>query len=285
LSAPVRCHLLGARGAVGEVLAAALGAAPGIELRGYSGAPGAASYAAFLEGWTPDPSAVVVLAGGTSSGPVAALVEQHVARVARCLDRFGAVGWPGRVLLVGSAAELLSSSAYGALKGAQRRLLEAAAAAARVPAVCLRLHSMVPLTRPTRGLFAELLTQYEARGPVSVHHLGGARDYVSAAQLALACATVVSHPEAWDGPEPRVVDVGNGLPVTVSDWLDAFRAELGPEVAFTERAPDTRDPHVVADPGPLRELLARCDPAAVARYEAARPDLRGFVRGWRASGS
>ncbi|GEM_PF-4086992 len=282
MPAAVTVHLLGARGTVGAVLAGALAGAPGVALRGYSGAPGPWSYAAFLADWRGAPDDVVVVAGGSSRGALAELVEAHVTRLARALDRFEAAGWPGRLLLLGSAAELVPESTYGAVKAAQHRLAAAAAATRGVPLVCLRLHSLVPESRPARGLFAELLTQYEAGGAVRVHHLGGARDYVSGAQLGLACATLAAHPEAWAAPAPRVVDVGNGAPITVTDWLAAFRGEFGPEPALEEQRPGHPDRSIVADPAPLRELLARCDPGAVARYEALRPDLGRLIRGWRA---
>jgi len=278
----VTVHLLGARGPVGAVLAEALAAEPGVALRGFSGEPGPRSYAAFLADWRGAADDVVVVAGGSTRSALAELVDAHVTRLARALDRFEAAGWPGRLLLLGSAAELVPESTYGAVKAAQHRLAAAAAGARGVPFVCLRLHSLVPESRPARGLFAELLAQYEAGGAVSVHHLGGARDYVTGAQLGLACATIAAHPEAWADPAPRVVDVGNGAPVTVTDWLAAFRSEFAPEPALEEQRPGHPDRSIVADPAPLRGLLARCDPGAVARYDARRPDLGRLIRGWRA---
>ncbi len=278
----VTVHLLGARGPVGAVLARALAAEPGLVLRGYTGEPGPQSYAAFAADWRGASDDVVFVAGGSTRGTLVDLVDAHVTRLARVLDRFEAAGWPGRLLLLGSAAELVPASTYGAVKAAQHRLAAAAAASRGVPMLCLMLHSLAPEARPARGLFAELLAQYEAGGPVSVHHLGGARDYVSSAQLGLACAVLASHPEAWPEPGPRGIEIGNGTPVTVAAWIAAFRGEFGPEPALEEQRPGHPDPSIVADPAPLRGLLARCDPGAVARYEALRPDLRQLVRGWRA---
>jgi hypothetical protein len=276
---------LGARGAVGACLADALGSEAALRLSCWSGEPGPSSYGAFEERWraAPEESAVVVVSGGRSSGSQRELVDSHLGRVAGFVDLFEQSAWPAGMILVGSAAELLDLSPYGTIKGAQHRLLTALCARARVPLACLRLHSLVPRSRPTRGLFGELLLQFEAGGDVEVHHLGGARDYLVDVQLGIACAAVAARPRPWS--EGKVlVDIGNGAPVRVGDWLDAFAEVFARRPAIHERAPGYPDPEIVAEVAPLRALLSTCDPGAVQRYDAARPQLQAIIRGWRAEG-
>jgi nucleoside-diphosphate-sugar epimerase len=223
---------------------------------------------------------VVVLAGGRSNGTAAELVDGHVTTAARAVDCFRAGGWPAGILVLASAAELLPQSVYGAIKRAQRELVAAACRDANVPCLALRLHSMVPRVRPGRGLFSELLAQYEAGGVVTVHHLGGARDYATADQLATVVATLVENPQAWSVPEPRLVEVGNGEPVRVSDWLRAFDRVFGAKATVRELAPGHPDPEIVADPEPLRQLLQRCAPGAWERYAEGHPVLEAMIQGW-----
>ena len=280
----ITCHLLGARGSVGTILAEALEGRPGLHLVPWSGAEGLRSYDAFLDQWRecPEPGSVVLFAGGRSRGSTAELSTGHIARAAALVDCFLDSNFPRAVLHLGSAAELVETSLYGTIKLAQRRLLETGCHHGRTPFLSLRLHSMVPTRRPDRGLFGELLTQYEAAGdaPVSVHHLGGARDYLSDVQLAHAVRTLVAEPEAWANTT-GAVELGNGEPVRVDDWLGAFAVVFGAR-RVEERFPGFPDPEILADPAPLRELLENCSSGAAATYDFGHPDLVQVIRGWQA---
>jgi nucleoside-diphosphate-sugar epimerase len=269
---------------VGSILGEALDQTPNVELRRWSGAAGEGSYATFLDRWPRQaaPLAVVVVAGGRSRGKLADLCEGHVARAARLVDCFTESHWPSAVLHLGSAAELVAGSVYGAVKGAQRQVLQAACQSSGAGFLSLRLHSLVPFRRPDRGLFAELLGQWEAGGEVSVHHLGGARDYLTAAQLAIAVSALVGHVDCWQSSPSATVDIGNGAAVRVADWLAAFAAAFGRQATVEERAPGFDDPEIVAEVTHLRNLLERCDPDASRRYDVARPDLVATIRGWQA---
>ncbi len=283
-------HFLGARGQLGEGLALQLESRSGLELRPWSGASGATSYTAFDEEWrrrsAESPECLVVIGGGRVHGGVAELVEDHLARLSRWIDLWNETVWPTRVALLGSAAELLAAGVYAAVKWSQRVLLESALPASGTALRVLRIHSVVPDAVPRRGLHGELLTQFRAGGSVSVHHLGGARDYVSIKQLGtvLAALAVGSSRDVWAASGSETIDVGNGVPVRVEDWLEAFRRVFGRETALHECAPSVSDPEIVADCGALNQLLSRCGPRWVVEFKSEVPDLEACVRRWQGAG-
>jgi nucleoside-diphosphate-sugar epimerase len=226
MSARREVHLLGARGPLGTEILARLSRETGVVAHPWSGAPGDSSYAEFLRRWRerPDRDALVLFAGGRVGGDAATIVAEHVARTASCIDAFDAAGWPRRALVLSSAAELLPASVYGIAKRTQRELVAAAGRTAGARVVALRVHSVIPRMRPVRGLFGDLLRQFEAGGAVRVRHFGGARDYVTSAQVATIVAACVAADAAWESGAPPVVDVGNCPRITVPDWVKPYEA-------------------------------------------------------------
>jgi nucleoside-diphosphate-sugar epimerase len=273
-------ELLGARGAAGLAIGRRLGGA--LRVRGWSGAPGERSYAAFAASWRERPEeerrCAVVVAAGRSGGAAAALVADHVTRVAELADLWDATSWPSRVVLLGSAAELLPLSAYGAAKRAQRDVAETAARRAGAKLATLRLHSLVPDAPPTRGLLAEIHAGFASGGPVKVLHLNGLRDYVSEEQTAIAVRAALAAPEE---SLPSLVDVGTGRGLRVGDWLDGFRAAWGASPEVRVARPDTPDPEIVADAGPVRALARAAGADALARWDAAAPVPSVCAARWR----
>lgn len=278
-------HLFGSRGEVGTLLSASLGARSDVRFRGWSGETGPASYAAFHGHWKATGEeakrSLVIIGGGRISSSLVELAKDHLLRVARLVDLWRETVWPERILLIGSAAgRLVEESPYGAVKRSQWMVLKSALPG-DVQLRLLELHSLVPDSLPHRGIFAELLGQYEREGRVTVHHLSGARDYVSSRQLATVVSALATTKGPWKGPVTSVIEVGNGFPVRVSDWLQAFRSVFGEESEFREREPATKDREIVAATASLEEALNHAGPKWWEEFRQGVPVLEACVARWR----
>ncbi|MGD9762674.1 MAG: hypothetical protein AB7V27_03050 [Candidatus Binatia bacterium] len=272
--------LLGSRGTLGRALARRL--VGRFTVTAWSGAEGAGSYAAYAEMWrargADGAQRPAVLAHGGAAEDASSLLRDLALRTASFIDLWDATKWPARLVLLGSASELLPDSLYGAAKRAQRDIAETAARRAGTHMVTLRVHSLVPDGLPARGIFRDLLTCFRAGGPVRVRHLAGMRDYLSEEQLAaVAGAALVAPPDRL----PQVLDVGSGRGRRVMDWIEGFRAAFGIDAELRVERPDAVDAEIVADTAPLEALLAAVDSAGLARWLESTPDPAACAARWR----
>jgi dTDP-L-rhamnose 4-epimerase len=150
------------------------------------------------------------------------------------------------------------SSVYALTKYDQERLCLIFGAAYGVPAVALRFFNVYgprqALSNPYTGVLAIFASRLLNDRPPLVYEDGAQRrDFVSVKDVARACRLALER----NGADGRVVNIGSGRSVSVTELAEELAALLGkdvePELTGKARVGDIR--HCFADVSLARELL------------------------------
>jgi dTDP-L-rhamnose 4-epimerase len=221
----------------------------------------------------------------TGESGIAPWIRPEAQLAAREWEVLGDDGTPLEPESTAETKPLRPTSIYAINKRDHEEMFLAVGAAYGIPAVALRFFNVYgerqALSNPYTGVAAIFSSRLlNDRAPVVFEDGRQTRDFIDVRDIARCCSLALTS----DGADSRTVNVGTGVPTSVSEVArviaDGLGKQLEPEIRNEYRAGDIR--HCYADTRLAEELLGF---RAEIPFEAGMQELLAWLEGQEAADS